>query len=125
VSQIGAELRQFAETISSFPITLSGIDSFPGDEGVIFLSPMTTKPLLVAHAAAHQILASQLLQSNEYYLPGRWTPHCTIAQGVEPHLMQAAIEFARRAFRPIDATICEVGMVFFRPVRPICSFGLR
>jgi 2'-5' RNA ligase len=124
VSQMVAELRGFAANIPSFPTTLRGIDSFPGDEGVIFLEPTTTEPLLAAHAVAHQILSSQKLLPHEYYLPGRWTPHCTVAYGVEPRLMGAAVESARHRFRPIDGTVSEIGMVFYRPVRPICSFGL-
>ena len=125
VNPMAVALRECASaTISSFPVTFSEIGAFSGEEGVIFLAPMITAQLMAAHAAGHQILAKVGLQSQEYYLPGNWTPHCTVAYGVEPQSMASAAESARRIFRPIDGTVREIGMISYRPVRAICSFGL-
>jgi 2'-5' RNA ligase len=124
-SKMAAALRGFAETFRSFPIALKSVDSFPGGEGIMFLAPSIVATLLAVHAAIHQILIGERLKSHEHYLRENWIPHCTIAQGVEPQLMAATVESAKRMFQPINGNLREIGMVFYRPVRPICSFGLR
>jgi 2'-5' RNA ligase len=118
-------LRNLAGNIRSFSIIFSGVDSFSGNEGVIYLSPAGSKPLLAAHAAMHQILVNKALISNGYYLPGHWVPHCTVAYGVDAGLMGIAIESAKAGFRPMEVMVREIRMAFYRPVRPICSFELR
>jgi 2'-5' RNA ligase len=123
--QMSAALRDFSQTVDSFPITLAGINSFPGNEGVIFLAPAVTQPLLTTHARFHQLLAGEHLTSNGYYVPAQWTPHCTVAYGVAPNLIPPIVERARKAFQPIRGILCEIGLIFYLPVRPICSFALR
>lgn len=124
VSEMSAALRNFSETTGSFPISLRGVDSFPGKEGVIYLAPAITEPLQAAHESLHQLLASLSAQADEYYRPGRWVPHCTIAQNVEQTQIPAILEGSRKKFRPIHGMLQTIGLIFYRPVRQICSFGL-
>jgi 2'-5' RNA ligase len=72
-------LRDFAADVRSFPTVLAAVGSFPGDEGVLFLAPAFTQPLLTVHASFHQLLGRLNLRSHDYYTPGNWMPHCTIA----------------------------------------------
>ena len=60
----------------------------------------------------------------EYYWPGKWVPHCTVAIDVAPDKMGAALEMCvhSEAFGTVE--LDEVSLIEFRPVREIYAFPL-
>lgn len=91
----GDALAPFAVGTPSFPLHFGAVGSFPGDEGVAFLSPAPTEPLLHFHHRALIALLRAGAEPSPWSVPGVWMPHCTLAQGAfQP---QAALEVARSA----------------------------
>jgi 2'-5' RNA ligase len=114
-------LREFARDRSPLFVRLEGVGSFPG---VVFLRPEKTAALLRIHSEFHAPLGKQDVRSTEYYLPGNWVPHCTMAQDVEEALMEKAIQTIGRNFQPMTGEILEMGLVEFRPVVSLYRFPL-
>jgi 2'-5' RNA ligase len=90
----------------------------------VFLAPAASEELSRAHAALHRVLAELEILSLPYYTAAQWAPHCTVAQGVEPHMLAQTLEACRRSFRPITGEVREVGLVSFRPVERLYGFAL-
>ena len=55
----------------------------------------------------------------EHYLPGRWVPHCTIAEELEPDDICVTVELARSSGACREVSIQEVGLVQLSPYRTI------
>jgi 2'-5' RNA ligase len=124
-SRVGPELERMAGRTASVPLTLCAVGSFPTQEGVVFLAPVVTQDLLELHRRVHCRIDEMGLRPLEHYRPGRWVPHCTVAIDLPREQVPLALDICRgsRAFGP--ALLAEIGLVQYRPVRPICSFPLR
>ena len=117
-------LSRFAEVTRPLSVILSYAGTFPTAEGVVFLAPVVTQELLEVHQKFHQFLSDRGLACVEYYWPGKWVPHCTVAIDVAPDRVGAAIErcVQSEAFGPVE--IDEVSLVEFPPVRELYAFPL-
>jgi 2'-5' RNA ligase len=117
-------LQRFAETTRPLSLELSSLGTFPTTEGVVFLAPVVTQELLEVHHGFHGLLQDLGIESAEYYRPGNWVPHCTVALDVAPDQLGAAMELCLRseAFGP--AELNEIGMIEFLPVDELCAFPL-
>lgn len=124
-SRIRPELERMAAKIAPIPLTLCAVGSFPTQEGVVFLAPVVTQELLELHRRVHAHIDELGLRVLEHYRPGRWVPHCTVAIDLPREQVPLALDICRgsRAFGP--ALLAEIGLVQYRPVRPICSYPLR
>jgi len=118
-------LNHFASNTPVFTVRLASVGVFPGDEGVVFLAPVVTEKLLWIHERFYRLLEDKGLESIEYYHPGRWVPHCTVAIDVIPDKIGVATEISQKSdvFGLVD--IDEVSLIEFRPVREIYVFPLR
>lgn len=119
------QLEEFAARFSPFPLRLVRVDCFRSQEGVLFLAPEMTPALRQIHADFHQTLAPLgAPPASDYYLPGKWVPHCTIAQGLKPDMLSQTVETCRRIVTPLAGEAREIGLVRYPPVQPICTFPL-
>jgi 2'-5' RNA ligase len=123
-AQLREDLHRFAEFTRPLSVVLSYAGTFPTAEGVVFLAPIVTHELLEVHGRLHQVLRDRGLECVEYYRPGQWVPHCTVAIDVPPEKIAAALELSVRseAFGPVEMD--EVSLVEFPPVRDIYAFPL-
>lgn len=119
------QLASFARATSPFRLTLSAFSAFPSAEGVLFLSPTPTEALLRHHRSFHRLLGDHTESLNPYYRPDAWVPHCTLAAGFSPDQMVVAIEICLRAFKPLELTCREVGLISFHPVTLIQAYPLQ
>lgn len=71
-------LQVFASQNRRISVEMPLYSSFLTDEGVLFLAPVVTEPLLDLHKAFHQLLAEYGIESHPYHRPGAWIPHCTM-----------------------------------------------
>jgi 2'-5' RNA ligase len=119
-----AGLRRFAEVTRPLQVVLSSVGVFPTGEGVVFLAPVVTQELLVVHHRFHNLLRDRGIGSAEYYRPGNWVPHCTVAMGVAADKIGPALELCLQseAFGAVE--LDEVSLIEFRPVREIYAFPL-
>jgi 2'-5' RNA ligase len=123
-AQLREDLHRFAEFTRPLSVVLSYAGTFPTAEGVVFLAPIVTHELLEVHGRLHQVLRDRGLECVEYYRPGQWVPHCTVAIDVPPEKIAAALELSVRseAFGPVEMD--EVSLVEVPPVRDIYAFPL-
>ena len=120
-----ADLRRFAEVTPPLSVDLAFAGTFPTAEGVVFLAPVVTQELLALHSRFHSVLRERGIDSVEYYRPGNWVPHCTVAIDLAPDQVAAALEICvqSQAFGPV--ILDELSLIEFRPVREIYTFSLR
>lgn len=105
--------------LEPFPIVLSSVDHFSSSEGVVFLRPDPSNELVRAHAAARRLLGSSASGVDQYYRPGTWQPHCTVAGGVPPSSLQRVL-LACRASEALGAVHVEgLQLVRYRPVEEL------
>lgn len=125
VERLSGALNEFARACPVLRLHLGSSGVFPGNEGVVFLAPVVTVELLELHATFHRMAPVVAGALWEHYLPGRWIPHCTIAEGLAPGDIGATVELARNCgVGGQAASIQEIGLVQIRPYREITVFRI-
>lgn len=117
-----AELAAFAREIEPIPVTLASVRTF--STGAVFLAPEANPGLAALHAGFHRRFAHLGTGLWEYYAPGLWVPHCTLAMDLTEDLVPTVLEIARRAPLPLGGRLDRIGIVEFRPVTQRCAFAL-
>jgi 2'-5' RNA ligase len=117
-------LNSFAQTHSPFALTIASLGIFPGEQAVVFLAPIVSSSLLDLHRQVHQLLQDTGTLPSAYYLPGRWTPHCTLATRVSPQLLSQALAVGLAMSFPLPISIEEIGVIEYPPVKHLFSFRL-
>jgi 2'-5' RNA ligase len=97
---------------------------FPTDEGVMYLSLENSIELNSIHQRLHTILKEKGYKSTDYYLPGRWMPHCTITMRLPSEKSEEVAEICNQMNVFGNAEVIKMSLVEFRPVREIYSFSL-
>ncbi len=117
-------LAEFARASAPLELALSAVGHFPTDEGVVYLAPTVTPELLELHRALYARLEALGLETNTYYRPGRWVPHCTAATDLARADVPRAVALcaASDAYGPI--ALESVALVEWRPVTELCAFRL-
>ncbi len=119
------EIEQLAGTLPSMEVRLGSVATFPSTGGVVFLAPVVTPKLLELHRRFHTRLQAIGARSSDYYLPGNWVPHCTMALDLEPAEVPRAIEICQASDGIGEFVLNAIGLVEFVPVRDICMFPLQ
>jgi hypothetical protein len=107
-----AGLRAAAATAVGVGLRLTNVAFFPGpDRLVTFLGVAASAALLDAHARVAASLDG-VAAVRPFYLPGAWTPHCTLPVApATPAEIAATVEVARAAGLPVVATIDCVQLI--------------
>ena len=113
---VAPALAAFAAATPPLPVTLASIGCFPTAQGVVFLAPVVTRPLLELHEGFHAQLAPLAPPAWAYYRPGHWVPHCTLTLDMPPERIPAAIRLVQQARLPLAGRLDRLGVVEFRPV---------
>ena len=96
------EFVAFQENIST--VTFPSVGTFPTN-GTIFLAPTITDELLRLHHSYHDYFKTFHDNSNSYYVPGKWVPHCTISNGLNSNQFLSVMEYIYGKF---DVTIASI-----------------
>lgn len=99
-------------------VELAAPASFATRAGLLYLAPVPTMALLEFHSRFHAGLVAAGLESNEYYRPGAWIPHCTLAMDLSEAQLAAAFVACRKSMTPITGHLEAAGVVSFPPPRP-------
>ncbi len=102
-------------------VTFTAVGGFQGAGGVVFALPTPTEALLRTHAEVHALLAERGLQAHEYYRPGRWVPHCTLAMEVPRDRLGDAM-VAAQACLPLSGEMVALQVIRYRPVEVLARF---
>ena len=117
-----AELTRFAAETPPVRVTFASVGLFPGV--AVFLAATVAAELLELHAGFHRRFARFGEAPSDYYRPGRWVPHCTLATDLEPDRFADALAIAGRVRLPLGCRLVEAGIVEFRPVKQLVSRAL-
>ncbi len=79
LEQFVPALAAFAGTLTPFEVRLANIGLFADATNVVFLGVVVTEALLALHRRAHAALGAFRGECWEYYLPGAWVPHVSLA----------------------------------------------
>jgi len=116
--------EEFSRSINSFQFELNAVGVFPTPENVFFLIPIPNRKLLSIHARFQRLLKKEGLPVSDYYLPGKWVPHCTLEFNLPDEDLSRAILLSKAQFKPITGTIKQIGVVAFRPIEYLAHFDL-
>jgi len=122
-----AFLDEFAAAQEPLTIVLSHLGTFPakGSTGAVFYGVTTTQRLLRLHNDFHQRLADVAAEIREYYAPGMWVPHCTLADGVTCEQAAQSMEVCQEVKLPLACQATELGVLQFPPGRELFTVPLR
>lgn len=103
--------EDYFSTVKQFEITFDSVGSFPGDEGVVYISPIITEHLLGVHKGLLEKLSHYSQNIWGYYRVNKWSPHLTIALKTDKEKMPLAFEFVRENFEPFTTVITGMEIV--------------
>ncbi len=117
-------LQTIASALTPIPVCFEHVGVFPTVPAGVFISPTVTINLLQFHAQIQKTLQGVGTAPNAYYLPGQWTPHCTLALELDPLLTPRVLEVGLRMPWPLRGEVTEIGVIQFRPVEHLFGFSL-
>jgi 2'-5' RNA ligase len=107
------ELRASLAGVAGLPVTLTSLGFFLTGVSPAYLAVTPTSRLLSLHEQVHEALGGA--GGWDYYRPGAWVPHCTLAMGVTSPT--AVAEVVGEAALPIHARVSAADVVLL-PGRP-------
>lgn len=110
-------LSALAAQTQSLPILLSHIGIFQGPDGVVYYGVTVTQPLLDLHNTFHQVFAPYAREQWEYYLRGKWVPHCTVAFELTTEGVSQAVPICLRTQLPLQARLTSLVVAEILPDR--------
>ena len=117
-------VHQCAHLEAPIEIDLQSLGAFASPDRVLFLSPVVTRALIELHERFHALLGPLGLHTNDYWLPGRWVPHCTLEQNLTPAQLGEAMTQAVQSFKPMQGRLEKIELVEFLPVKPLLTMPL-
>lgn len=112
-----AAVQQFARTSGELTLHFHGLGIFAGTEGVLYLAVTPAACLLALHEAFHVWFDDYAYGRRDYYLPGNWVPHCTLAQGATTEQLARATAVILPLPWPQSAAVHAVGIAAVEPAR--------
>ncbi|PGB04681.1 2'-5' RNA ligase family protein [Bacillus toyonensis] len=114
----GLDVNLYIEKLKEFvaihenmaAVTFPSVGTFPTN-GTIFLAPTTTDELLRLYQSYHDHFKTFHDNSNSYYVPGKWVPHCTIANYLNSTQFLSAMEYIYGNFDVITASIEKLKLI--------------
>lgn len=95
---------------SALDITFSSIGTFL-QSGALYLAPTVTKQLLTFHENHHKNFQHFNDDPESLYLPGRWIPHCTLANRLPQEKLIEAFKYCSERIETVFAQIQEVALI--------------
>ena len=117
-------LDVFAATHAPFALTIASLGMFHEEKTVVFLAPVASVVLLDLHREVHALLQGTGAFPAPYYLPGRWTPHCTLVTRVPADLISQVVDIGLGVSFPLTFTIEEIGVIEYSPVKHLFAYRL-
>lgn len=102
-------LEQFYKDKKRIEISLNVLGTFI-NTGTLFLAPAMSYGLNDLHRNHHNAFGMFDTNENSLYLPGKWTPHCTIASRLDANKIIRAFEYCSRAISKKTAVLTEIAL---------------
>ncbi|AYC30479.1 2'-5' RNA ligase family protein [Paenisporosarcina cavernae] len=81
VENFKRDMDSYFATQQAFPITFQSLGIFAKTD-IIYLAPTVTSSLLQFHQSYYDAFSTYNEGPNSLYVPGKWIPHCTMANHV-------------------------------------------
>ena len=122
----GPLLDDFGQQQEPLDLVLSYLGVFPSETaGAIYLGVTVTQALLRLHNDFCRRFDDVSGTPRDYYLPGNWVPHCTLADGLSCETMPRGMEICREITFPMRCQAIEIGVLEFPPGRELLTVPLR
>jgi hypothetical protein len=102
-------------------VTLTSVTTFGGGSGVLYAALAPSPDLMRLQAKAAAAIDEVC---RPHYQMGSWTPHCTLATGVDDTNLDRAKTFIARDWRPLTGVFEAAALVEFLPVTGIRRWAL-
>lgn len=112
---IRAVTRDIARNTSPFSLSLEAAGAFPPEAATLFLVPAQSRNLMELHRTFWDRFVPTATDPSIYYKPGRWVPHCTIAQEVPAPERARALAVIAAAGLPLRGRMTAIGLTGYRP----------
>ena len=117
-----AELARFAAETPPITVSFEAVGMFPGS--AIYLRPVPNPTLVAVQQRLHDRFGRLGGGAWQYYLPGTWVPHCTVAMEFPPQLTPEARALVERVPLPLTGRLTFAALIEFRPVRELARYPL-
>lgn len=122
-----AVVEELSHQVPAHPVAFSSLGIFPGDETVLFLSPVMSEELMSAHRAVHRRVHEFSSTPWNLYQPNRWVAHASLALKLPHDGLRVAVDTILENVFPVTGEIVELGVgEFVKGVvtRYVCTYGL-
>lgn len=115
-------LARTFEQVAPIDFSLIRIETFAPGSGVLYVSVAPSSELRALQAEVVDAIGGAC---RPHYLPGHWTPHCTLATGVADQALDDAKRVLENDWRPLAGQFVGARLVEFAPVIPIADWSFR
>ena len=116
-----AALDSIFENVDQMPVTLTSVTTFGDGSGVLYAA-LAPSPDLMRLQAKAAVAIGEVCRP--HYQAGSWTPHCTLATGVDDTNLDRAKTIIERDWRPLTGVFEAAALVEFLPVTGIRRWAL-
>jgi 2'-5' RNA ligase len=103
-------LDEFYEDKSKVDISLNILGTFI-NTGTLFIAPTISNELLDFHREHHNYFKEFNKNENSFYLPSKWSPHCTIASRLDEENMMQTFKYCKSNMSKLSCKISEVALI--------------
>ncbi|WP_088322221.1 2'-5' RNA ligase family protein [Bacillus cereus] len=106
------DVHLYTEKLGEFVAIQENMDAvtFPSN-GTVFLAPTVIDELLKLHHSYHDYFKTFHDNPNSYYVPGKWVPHCTIANRLHTKQFLSVMEYIYGKFDFATASIEKLKLI--------------
>ncbi|MBS4174704.1 2'-5' RNA ligase family protein [Bacillus sp. FJAT-49736] len=103
-------MDQFYDSTPQVEITFNSLGTFL-NSGTLFLAPTISESLSNLHRNHHDNFNKYKDNPNSLYLPGKWIPHCTLANRLTHEKLMEAFTYCFGKINTIQASITKVALI--------------
>lgn len=111
-------LREAAAGLAPVEVSFHSLGVFNSADGVIYLAPVVTAPLLELHAALWEVFVPFVREPSGLYSPGSWVPHVTLNVEVPADQVGDVMEVLLRAGLPRSGVLNTLFVADFDHEKP-------
>jgi 2'-5' RNA ligase len=101
---------RFYEDKEKVDLTLNTLGIFIGT-GTLFTAPTLSTELLDFHSSHHDYFRTFNQNETSFYLPSKWSPHCTIASRLDEDKMVQAFSYCKKNIDQIHGTLSGIALI--------------
>lgn len=118
-------LTDALDEVLSFPVTFASLGAFVGENRVLFLAPIITKPLLALHEGIYTAIGASVQGIEARYAPEAWIPHCTLAMELTDSQLAEGVRHLSELDLPLQTHITRVQLVTYPNLSVLAAWSLE